>query len=307
MGVTRAAAHAATPRAAPTPLVSVIVPTYNSSATLRAAVASVLRQDLADLELLVVGDGCSDDSAEVVAAAADARARWLGLPDNSGGPSRPRNAALREARGRLIAYLGHDDLWLPWHLSTAVAALEQHGAELVSTLGVFLEPRGASTAFGFPARPRTAAPLSPSTWLHRAELALLWPERLRWGHEVLVADRLLASGARVHQVAELTAIKFPAPSWRRYAAGAEVPQAAALAAIEADPRGFSLRLLQDLAGEVAAALVLSGRSRYPLLARAAFATLVAWIRPYRWPLDLLLQRNHRRRSGLAAARERQRM
>jgi hypothetical protein len=66
-------------------------------------------------------------------------------------------------------------------------------------------------------------------------------------------------------------------------------------------------LLLDLAGEVAGALVLSGRSRYPLLARAAFASLVGWIRPYRWPLDRLLRRSHRRRSGLAAAQAHQRM
>jgi glycosyltransferase involved in cell wall biosynthesis len=285
----------------------VIVPTYNSSATLGAAIASVLRQELGDLELLVIGDGCSDDSAEAVAAAADPRVRWIGLAENSGGPSRPRNVGLSEARGRHVAYLGHDDLWFPWHLSTLVVAVEDHDVELASTLGVYLEPRGASTAFGFPARPRTLAPLSPSTWLHRAGLALRWPEHLRWGHEVFVADRLLARGVRVHQVAELTAIKFPAPSWRSYAADTVVPQTAALTALTADPRGYQMRLLLDLAGEVAGALVLSGRSRYPVLARAVFATIVGWLRPYRWPLDRLLQRRHRRRSGLAPTPPRQRM
>jgi hypothetical protein len=281
-----------------TPLVSVIIPTYNSSRTLRSAVASVLGQDLADLELLVVGDGCTDDSAEVVAAAADSRVRWLNLAENSGGPSRPRNEALRQARGRLVAYLGHDDLWFPWHLSALAPAVAERGADLASSLGIYLEPRGASTAFGFPARPRSAAPLSPSTWLHRASLDIVWPERRRWGHEVEVADRLLGRRARIVQVAEVTAIKFPAPSWRSYAPGAAPPQPAALAAMSDDPRVFQHRLLLDLAGEVAGALVLSGRSRYPLLARALLATLVAWLRPYRWPLDRLLQRRHRRHAGL---------
>ncbi len=280
------------------PLVSVIVPTYNSSRTLRSAVASVLRQETGDLELLVVGDGCTDDSAEVVAAVADGRARWVDLPANSGGPSRPRNEGLRLARGRLIAYLGHDDLWFPWHLSVLVAAIAERGADLVSSLGIYLEPRGASTAFGFPPHRRTPAPLSPSTWLHRNGLDLRWPEQLQWGHEVFVADRLLGQGARTVQVNDVTTIKFPAPSWRGYAPDAPAPQAEALAAIAADPRGFRERLLLELAGEVSAALVLSGRSRHPLVARAAFATLVAWLRPYRWPLAGYLRRRHRRSSGL---------
>jgi glycosyltransferase involved in cell wall biosynthesis len=285
------------------PLVSVIVPTYNSSRTLRSAVASVLRQEMSDLELLVVGDGCTDDSAEVVAAAADGRARWTNLPANSGGPSRPRNEGLQLARGRLVAYLGHDDLWFPWHLSALVAAIEQHGADLVSSLGIYLEPRGASTAFGFPPHRRTPAPLSPSTWLHRKGLDLSWPEQLQWGHEVFVADRLLEQGARAVQVNDVTTIKFPAPSWRGYAPDAAAPQAAALAAIAADPRGYRERLLLDLAGELSGALVLSGRSRYPVLVRAAFATLVAWLRPYRWPLDRYLRRRHRLSSGLPPTRE----
>jgi len=279
------------------PAVSVIVPTYNASAALAAAISSVLRQDFAPWELLVVGDGCTDDSAAVTASFADPRVAWVGLATNSGGPSRPRNEGLRLARGRLIAYLGHDDLWLPWHLSTLVGALDSGDAALVSSLGVFVEPRGAATAFGFPARPRTAAPLSPSTWLHRADLDLVWPERLRWGHEVYVADRLLARGVGCRQVDEVTAVKFPAPAWRAYAAGAPRPQIAALAAIAVDARAYQRRLLGELAGAVSGALVLSGASRRSLLARAAFATLVRWLRPYRWPLDRLLGGRHARGSG----------
>jgi Glycosyl transferase family 2 len=85
------------------PRVSVIIPTYNRSNVLRHAIASVLRQSFADYELLVVGDGCSDDSAAIVAGFADARIRWINLPVNSGHQSAPNNEGLRQARGELIA------------------------------------------------------------------------------------------------------------------------------------------------------------------------------------------------------------
>ena len=93
------------------PRVTIILPTYNWSSVLRHAIASVLRQTFADFELLVIGDGCTDDSAQVVAEAADPRVRWIALPENSGHQSGPNNIGLSEARGEIIAYHGHDDLW----------------------------------------------------------------------------------------------------------------------------------------------------------------------------------------------------
>src|SRR4029077_16679146 len=105
------------------------IPTYNRSRVLRHAVASVLGQSFADFELLVVGDGCTDDSAAVVAGFADPRLRWINLPANSGHQSAPNNEGLRQAKGELIAYLGHDDLWLPHHLQVMVAAIDD-GADM---------------------------------------------------------------------------------------------------------------------------------------------------------------------------------
>ena len=288
--------------AQPQPLVSVIIPTYNSSRTLRSAIASVQLQTLDDLELLVVGDGCTDDSADVVRAAGDSdpRVRWIGLPVNSGGPSAPRNAGLEAARGRWMAYLGHDDLWLPWHLECAVAEAGRSGADLVSTVGAFLEPSGASTAFGLPSCPRTAAPLCPSSWLHRDRLGLRWPEQLRWADEVWFVDRLRRRGGSTSQARELTAVKLPAPAWVAYGDGAGLVQERLLEEIRQEPRALEHRLLTDLAATTAEALVLSARSRWPILLRAAFATAVRLWRPYRWPLDALILHRQRRLSGLAA-------
>jgi glycosyltransferase involved in cell wall biosynthesis len=69
------------------------------------------------------GDACTDDSAELVASYRDPRLHWFNLPTNSGYQSAPHNEGLRRARGRYVAYLNHDDLWLPNHLERLVAAL----------------------------------------------------------------------------------------------------------------------------------------------------------------------------------------
>jgi glycosyltransferase involved in cell wall biosynthesis len=113
------------------PRVSVIVATYNRSRVLACAIESVRRSTVADWELIVVGDHCTDDTAEVVASFDDPRLRYVNLPRNVGEQSGPNNEAMRLARGRYIAYLNHDDTYFPEHLASAIAACEQTGADLV--------------------------------------------------------------------------------------------------------------------------------------------------------------------------------
>jgi glycosyltransferase involved in cell wall biosynthesis len=117
-----------------TPLVSVITATYNRSNVLRYAIESVLWQTVTDWELIVVGDACTDDTADVVAAFADSRIRFVNLEKNVGEQSGPNNAGGRLARGRCIAYLNHDDLWVPQHLELALGVLEQDQCDLVFSL-----------------------------------------------------------------------------------------------------------------------------------------------------------------------------
>ena len=115
------------------PAISVVIATYNRSGALACAIESVLRQALTDWELIVVGDGCTDDTAEVVAryAKADRRVRFVNLERNWGEQSAPNNVGRRMARAPLIAYLSHDDLWLPHHLKACSEALAATGADLV--------------------------------------------------------------------------------------------------------------------------------------------------------------------------------
>jgi glycosyltransferase involved in cell wall biosynthesis len=128
------------------PLVSIIIATYNRSNVLALTIESVRWQTFPDWELWVVGDACTDDTENVVAtfAEADARIHFVNLERNVGEQSGPNNAGFQHARGRYIAYLNHDDFWLPDHLEAAVAALEKTGADLVFTLIDIVQKEGSN-------------------------------------------------------------------------------------------------------------------------------------------------------------------
>jgi glycosyltransferase involved in cell wall biosynthesis len=106
-----------------TPLVSVVIPTYNQPTFLREALESVLAQTFADYEIIVVNDGSTDDTAEQLKAYGN-RLRVI-TQDNQGiGPA--RNRGMDEAIGRYIAFLDHDDIWHPAKLETQVAFMRSH-------------------------------------------------------------------------------------------------------------------------------------------------------------------------------------
>ncbi len=161
----------------PAPLVSVVIATYNRANVLAYAIRSVLGQTLADWELLVIGDACTDDTAEVVAAFNDPRIHFHNLAHNVGEQSGPNNEGVRRARGRYVAFLNHDDLWWPDHLERAVAGMDETGADLVFTLLDVIKPGGGKWK---PHRLPTAAPhlrydprlhLPASCWVFKRELA----------------------------------------------------------------------------------------------------------------------------------------
>ena len=112
----------------PRPRVSVIVPTHNRPDASVRAIRSVLDQTFADFELLVIDDASSDDTAERCEAVDDPRVTLHRQPIN-GGVARARNAGMRQARGRYLAFLDSDDLWEPTKLARQVALLESLPAE----------------------------------------------------------------------------------------------------------------------------------------------------------------------------------
>lgn len=120
-----------------TPLVSVIIPTYNREKWLRRSIGSVQRQLVADWELLVIDDGSTDRSWELLEemALADQRIRLL-KNQRTKGVSGARNTGIDAARGEYIAFLDSDDEWLPHHLLRSLDALQQVSgqADAVSSL-----------------------------------------------------------------------------------------------------------------------------------------------------------------------------
>lgn len=105
------------------PLVSVVLPAYNVRPHVGEAIRSVQAQGFDDLEIIVVDDGSTDGTADFVAEAFPS-VRLFRKPN--GGAATARNLGLREARGRFIAFLDSDDVWLPGKLRAQIDYMVQH-------------------------------------------------------------------------------------------------------------------------------------------------------------------------------------
>jgi glycosyltransferase involved in cell wall biosynthesis len=105
------------------PTVSVVVPTFNRADLLGRAVASALTQTRQDIEVLVVDDGSTDETASVVADFRDPRVRLI-RHEKTLGACAARNTGIRAAGGTYIAFLDSDDEWAPTKLDRQIAALE---------------------------------------------------------------------------------------------------------------------------------------------------------------------------------------
>lgn len=107
-----------------TPRVSVVIPTYNCAQYIAETLQSVLDQGYPNLEIIVVDDGSTDNTREVVAGFRSDRITYL-YQSNSGGPSRPRNVGIAHAQGQFIALFDSDDIMLPDKIAAAVEFLAQ--------------------------------------------------------------------------------------------------------------------------------------------------------------------------------------
>jgi glycosyltransferase involved in cell wall biosynthesis len=106
------------------PLVTVVTPAYNIAKYIGETVDSVLRQTFHDFEYLVVDDGSTDNSVDVIKAHAGDDPRFRLVQGEHRGPSAARNAGIREAKGQYIAFVDGDDRWHPRFLERQLELIQ---------------------------------------------------------------------------------------------------------------------------------------------------------------------------------------
>jgi glycosyltransferase involved in cell wall biosynthesis len=123
------------PDATSTPEVTVVVPAFNAARYLGATLESLLAQQDVTMEVIVVDDCSTDDTAARVAEATarDSRVRYLRTSSNSGGPASPRNIGVQSARAGWVALCDADDLWHPRKLRLQLDVATRGRADLVCT------------------------------------------------------------------------------------------------------------------------------------------------------------------------------
>lgn len=144
------------------PKVSVVIPTYNRANKVGKTIESALAQTVADLEVIVIDDGSSDDTGLVLREAFGDRIRYFAQPNQ--GASVARNRGIEQARGEWIAFLDSDDLWEKDKLEWQLKALERFQPQCG---GCYTDTK----FFNYP-EPRTLFQLAESSYRHTEEMGI---------------------------------------------------------------------------------------------------------------------------------------
>ena len=224
------------------PLVTVCVPTYNRGPLLiERAVASVLSQTYTNIELMIVGDHCTDSTAELLAEIKDTRLRFHNLSSRERnyrqtvenhwfvGGSTPANMAMKMARGQWIARVDDDDTWTPDHIEKLLRLAQLGHYEFVS--GLYEEERFGERKVVdgvraldpyYTRRNLIATDVSPkiggvSTWLYRSYLRFMrynvncWRKPWNKVWDVDLSLRIYGAGVRMGFLEEVVAYVLPRP------------------------------------------------------------------------------------------------
>ena len=224
------------------PLVSVCVPTYNRGELLiERAVKSILSESYSNLELIVVGDHCTDNTVELISQIKDPRLRFHNLPSRKRnypqtvenhwlvGGSIATNKAMELATGKWLARLDDDDTWSPDHIEVLLRFAKENQFEFVS--GLYVEERfgkqqvvdGVKALDPYYTRQKKSLEGdSPkiggvSTWLYRSYLGFMKynPEcwRKSWNRvwDVDLSQRIFKSGARMGFLDQVVTFVIPRP------------------------------------------------------------------------------------------------
>lgn len=116
------------------PKISIVIPYYNRSNSLTRALESVRAQTYKNIEIVLVNDGSTDDSGDVVDSFAlnNKHLKIINISQENKGPAAARNIAIKNSSGEFIAFLDSDDSWVPEKLSTQMDLADKYSADLVS-------------------------------------------------------------------------------------------------------------------------------------------------------------------------------
>lgn len=224
------------------PLVSVYIPTYNrAEILLERSVPSVLSQTYRNLELVVVGDHCTDETEAHLSRIKDPRLRFYNLPYRGyrypptaenhwlAGPVVPANQALELVKGKWIARVDDDDTWTSDHIDTLLQFAQEGAFEFVSAQYVeerfgrriIIDGVAANDPY-YTRRPRSANDMSPkiggtSTWLYRSYLRLFrynihcWRKRWNRVNDIDISIRMFKAGVRMGFLDRVLAHVLPRP------------------------------------------------------------------------------------------------
>lgn len=194
--------------------------TYNRGRHILPSIRSVEQQSLSELELIVVGDHCTDDTAEIVQTHPFRKVRWLNLEARCGSQSFPNNAGIAAARGEFIAYIGHDDIWAPDHLQSLLGVFLADPATGIAVSGaIFHFPNGMAgsqvTGLFDSDEAKFTHFFPPSSFAHRKELTAAigpWraPGEIRPPVDAELLLRAAEAGTRFASTGRVTVHKFAA-------------------------------------------------------------------------------------------------
>lgn len=114
------------------PIVNIIIPLYNKEQTVTRTIESILKQTFQDWQLIVVDDGSTDNSVDVVRQFKDERIHVISQENQ--GPGSARNRGIKEATSEYVAFLDADDQWFPWYLENSIKAIRESNAGFVGSM-----------------------------------------------------------------------------------------------------------------------------------------------------------------------------
>ncbi len=129
------------------PLVTVVIATYNRPDLLRLTLEGLFSQSCSAWHAIIIGDHCTASTGDMIAALRHPNIRYINLPVRCGEQALPNSVGLMLANSEYVAFLNHDDLWLPDHLAHAIDSLAIHSADLFTARAAFAVSHPSSEGY----------------------------------------------------------------------------------------------------------------------------------------------------------------